>query len=58
LRDEGQTLLIVEQSTRRALALADRVHLIRSGRCIMAGRAADLVQDPAFEAAYFGGGEA
>lgn len=28
-REEGQTLLVVEQSTRRALALADRLYLMR-----------------------------
>ncbi|TIU72060.1 MAG: ABC transporter ATP-binding protein [Mesorhizobium sp.] len=58
LREDGQTLLIVEQSTRRALSLADRVHLLRSGRCIMQGTASDLAADPTFEAAYFGGREA
>jgi branched-chain amino acid transport system ATP-binding protein len=54
LREEGQTLLIVEQSTRRALTLADRLYLIRSGRCVLDGHSQQLAADHTLEAAYFG----
>ena len=58
LRDEGATLLVVEQSARRALAFADRIYLIRSGRLILQGKSADLAADPEFERAYFGEAQA
>jgi branched-chain amino acid transport system ATP-binding protein len=54
LRDHGVSLLVVEQSARRALGLADRIYLMRSGEVVMAGRSESLAQDPEFEAAYFG----
>ena len=55
LREEGQTLLVVEQSTRRALALADRLYLMRSGQCVLQGRSDDLAAERTLEAEYFGG---
>lgn len=54
LRDQGVSLLIVEQSARRALGLADRIYLMRSGTVMMTGRSESLATDPSFEAAYFG----
>lgn len=54
LRKEGVTILIVEQSSRRALALADRLYLLRSGQVVMDGPVADLSNSAQFEAAYFG----
>jgi branched-chain amino acid transport system ATP-binding protein len=54
LRSQGVSLLVVEQSARRALGLADRIYLMRSGEVVMKGAASSLAQDPEFEAAYFG----
>ncbi len=54
LRSQGVSLLVVEQSARRALGLADRIYLMRSGAVVMAGRAQTLAHDPEFETAYFG----
>lgn len=56
LRAEGTTLLVVEQSARRALTLADRVYLMRSGTLILEGRSDVLRESDAFEAGYFGTG--
>ena len=53
LRDSGITLLVVEQSTHRALENADRIYVIRSGRIKLHGRSAD-VSDAEVEEAYFG----
>jgi branched-chain amino acid transport system ATP-binding protein len=53
LRDEGITLLVVEQSTHRALENADRVYVMRSGRIVLDGRSTDLT-DKELERAYFG----
>jgi len=53
LRQEGITLLVVEQSTHRALENADRVYVMRSGRIVLDGRSTDLT-DKELERAYFG----
>jgi branched-chain amino acid transport system ATP-binding protein len=53
LRDNGITLLVVEQSTHRALENADRIYVIRSGKIELHGRSADL-SDAEVEEAYFG----
>ena len=47
------TLLVVEQSTNRALENADRIYVLRSGEITMSGRSADL-SDADVEEAYFG----
>ena len=48
------TLLIVEQSTKRAVRAADRVYVLRSGRIELEGSSADLADGVAVERAYFG----
>jgi branched-chain amino acid transport system ATP-binding protein len=53
LRDSGITLLVVEQSTNRALENADRIYVLRSGQITMSGRSAEL-SDADVEEAYFG----
>jgi len=53
LRDKGVTMLVVEQSTHRALENADRIYVIRSGRIQLHGRSAELT-DEQVEEAYFG----
>jgi branched-chain amino acid transport system ATP-binding protein len=54
VRSEGVTLLIVEQSVRRALQFADRLYFMRSGRIVLEGSAADLAGRPDLERIYFG----
>lgn len=54
LRDRGVALIVVEQSARRALTLADRIALMRSGRVVIEGRSTDLAGNPDFDRAYFG----
>ncbi len=56
LRDDGITLLVVEQSTHRALENADRIYVLRSGEIALHGKSAELT-DEALEQAYFGYGE-
>jgi branched-chain amino acid transport system ATP-binding protein len=55
LRDEGRTILLVEQNARQALALADYAFVLQTGRLAMAGTAAELASDPRVAAAYLGG---
>jgi branched-chain amino acid transport system ATP-binding protein len=58
LRDEGTTILLVDQMAALALALADRGYVLESGRVVRAGAASALAQDPELEAAYLGRAEA
>jgi ABC-type branched-subunit amino acid transport system ATPase component len=57
LRDEGVTILLVDQMATLALALADRGYVLESGRVIRAGEASALAGDPEVEAAYLGRAE-
>jgi branched-chain amino acid transport system ATP-binding protein len=54
LRDEGVTILIVDQMANLALAVADRAYVLESGQIVGSGTAADLKGDPAIERAYLG----
>jgi len=54
LRAEGITILLVEQSTKRALDIADRVCVLESGRDVWQGTAAAARDDPAMIDAYLG----
>ena len=56
LRDEGLALLLVEQNTRAAFAVADRAYVMDRGRVVMAGAPAQLGEDRRVQAAYLGGG--
>jgi branched-chain amino acid transport system ATP-binding protein len=50
----GVTVLLVEQNARRALAVAARGYVLETGRVALAGRSADLANDPRIRAAYLG----
>jgi branched-chain amino acid transport system ATP-binding protein len=55
LRDNGLTLLIVEQSAERAIDAADRVLIMRSGSVVLEGRSDALGDIDTLRRAYFGG---
>ena len=56
IREEGISVLLVEQNAKLALALADRAYVLEHGRCALSGRAADIAGDPRVVAAYLGTG--
>ena len=56
LKDEGTTLLLIEQNARAALKLADRGYVLETGRIILDGAAAELREDPEVQRAYLGKG--
>lgn len=58
LRDDGVTILLVDQMAVLALSVADRGYVLESGRIVRDDTAAALAQDPALEAAYLGRAEA
>jgi branched-chain amino acid transport system ATP-binding protein len=53
-RDEGVSMLIVEQNASLALDLADRAVLIETGRAAMSGSSHTLRTDDAVRRAYLG----
>jgi len=54
LRDEGMTILLVEQNARAALKLSDRGYVMETGRITLAGTGAELLQDRRVPEAYLG----
>ncbi len=54
IRDEGTTVLLVEQNVRQTLAIADRAYVLETGRVEMEGSGQDLLRDPHVKAAYLG----
>jgi branched-chain amino acid transport system ATP-binding protein len=55
IRDEGTTVLLVEQNALAALGVADRAYVLESGLLKLTGPAADLAKDPEIVRAYLGG---
>ncbi len=50
-------MLVVEQNARRALQLADRGYVLRTGRVVAEGRGAELAERADLFAAFVGVGE-
>lgn len=54
IRDQGTTVLLVEQNARAALRVTDRAYVIEDGAATIEGRAVDLLADPRIIDAYLG----
>jgi branched-chain amino acid transport system ATP-binding protein len=54
LRDQGMTILLVEQMAAQALALADRAYVLERGRITLEGPAGAVGSNPAVIDAYLG----
>ena len=50
----GTTVLLVEQNTRQALALAQRGYVLENGEVVRHGAGRDLLDDPHVQRAYLG----
>jgi branched-chain amino acid transport system ATP-binding protein len=55
LRQEGLTVLLVEQKARQTLKVADRAYLLETGRVVTTGRADELVHDKVVSETFLGG---
>jgi len=53
-REEGVSVLLVEQNAAMALELADHAYLLETGRVVVAGPAADLKKDDSIRRSYLG----
>ena len=55
IRDQGITILLIEQNASAALEIADRAYVLESGSVKMSGSAKDLRKDDQVTKAYLGG---
>ena len=55
LKDEGLTILLVEQNVNHSLAVADRAVVLASGRVVAAGTAAELARSDIVKKIYLAG---
>ena len=55
IREQGTTILLVEQNALAALDVADRAYVLESGSIKMSGKASDLASDDEVTKAYLGG---
>ncbi len=55
LNQQGVTVLIVEQNALQTLKIADYAYVLETGKVIMQGKGADLLQDERVIEAYLGG---
>jgi branched-chain amino acid transport system ATP-binding protein len=53
-RDEGVSVLLVEQNAAIALSLADHAYLLETGRVVISGAAAELGRDESIRRSYLG----
>jgi branched-chain amino acid transport system ATP-binding protein len=53
-RSQKVSILLVEQNAAMALRLADRAHLLETGRIVRSGSSAELMNDDAVRRAYLG----
>ena len=54
LREEGNTVLLVEQNAKAALGIADRGYVLETGKIIVQGAAEDLLENRDVQRAYLG----
>jgi len=54
LREEGNTVLLVEQNAKAALGIADRGYVLETGKIILQGASEDLLQNRDVQRAYLG----
>jgi branched-chain amino acid transport system ATP-binding protein len=54
LRDQGMTLLLVEQNVQQTLEIADRSYVLENGRIVSEGKSRELLQDDHIKKAYLG----
>jgi branched-chain amino acid transport system ATP-binding protein len=54
LNATGITIFVVEQNATMALGIANRGYVLQSGRVVLAGTAASLLQNPQMQRAYLG----
>lgn len=54
LKEEGSSILLIEQNAYKALAVSDRAYVFNVGRIVNEGSAKDLIEDKSLVEAYLG----
>ncbi len=54
-RDEGVSVLLVEQNSRMALSISSRAYAMATGKVFLSGESRELLDDDQIKAAYLGG---
>jgi branched-chain amino acid transport system ATP-binding protein len=54
VHQSGVAVLVVEQNANVSLSIADRGYVLSTGRLVLEGKAADLLQDENLRKAYLG----
>ncbi|MBI5663491.1 MAG: ABC transporter ATP-binding protein [Nitrospirae bacterium] len=54
IREEGTTVLIVEQNTKQSLSIADRAYVMETGKIVLQGPGRALLNDEHVKKAYLG----
>jgi branched-chain amino acid transport system ATP-binding protein len=55
INSQGVTILLVEQNAKMALGIADRAYVIETGKIVMSGTGAELLNSEDIKKAYLGG---
>jgi branched-chain amino acid transport system ATP-binding protein len=55
LRDDGVSILLIEQNARAALRVSDHAYVLENGAVRLRGKASDIAADPRVIEAYLGG---
>lgn len=55
IRENGVTILLIEQNAGRAMKISDRTYVLETGSVAMSGPSAEIAEDPRVIATYLGG---
>jgi len=55
IKENGTTILLVEQNANMALSIADRAYVLETGRIVLSGQAKELAESQEVRKAYLGG---
>ena len=55
IREQGKTVLLIEQNATMALSVADKGYVMENGRIVLSGKGSDLLHDPEVKKSYLGG---
>ena len=56
IRDEGVTIILVEQNAKKSLSICDYAYVIENGHVVMSGTGQEMLANPEVAAAYLGSG--
>ena len=57
MKEQGRTILLVEQNANLALKLADRTYVLELGKVVLEGKSEDIMNSPIVKKAYLGATE-